>query len=90
VLCRYITRRTISEKRLWISPQGRVYYELKSPWKSGITHIDWDAVDFIAKLAALVPPPYAHSWHPRGRASTLRAEPHRWTSAPTSARGHER
>ncbi|WP_291214331.1 transposase [Dokdonella sp.] len=59
-LCRYITRRAISEKRLSISAQGRVRYELKTPWRNGTTHVEWDPVDFIAKLAALVPPPRAH------------------------------
>ena len=33
---------------------------LKTPWRNGTTHVEWDAVDFIAKLAALVPPPRAH------------------------------
>ncbi len=49
-LCRYITRPAISEKRLSISPQGRVRYELKTPWRNGTTHVEWNAVDFIAKL----------------------------------------
>jgi len=59
-LCRYIARPAISEKRLSISSQGRVRYELKTAWRNGTTHVEWDAVDFIAKLAALVPPPRAH------------------------------
>ncbi|WP_050443252.1 IS91 family transposase, partial [Pseudomonas aeruginosa] len=59
-LCRYITRPAISEKRLSIALQGRVRYQLKTPWRNGTTHVEWDAVDFIAKLAALVPPPRAH------------------------------
>jgi len=59
-LCRYVTRPAISEQRLSISPQGRVRYQLKTPWQNGTTHVEWDAVDFIAKLAALVPPPRAH------------------------------
>ncbi|WP_171974435.1 transposase, partial [Stenotrophomonas sp. MB339] len=42
--CRYITRPAISEKRLSISPQGRVRYELKTPWRNGTTHVEWDAV----------------------------------------------
>jgi hypothetical protein len=37
-----------------------VRYELKTPWRNGTTHVEWDPVDFIAKLAALVPPPRAH------------------------------
>lgn len=58
-LCRYITRPAISEKRQSISPEGRVRYQLKTPWRNGTTHVECDAVDFIAKLAALVPPPRA-------------------------------
>ncbi|WP_249351827.1 transposase [Pseudomonas asiatica] len=59
-LCRYITRPAVSEKRLSISPQGRVRYSLKTPWRNGTTHVEFEPVDFIAKLAALVPPPRAH------------------------------
>ena len=59
-LCRYIARPAISEKRLSLSQQGRVRYQLKTPWRNGTTHVEWDPVDFIAKLAALVPPPRAH------------------------------
>lgn len=35
-------------------------YQLKTPWRNGTTHVEWDPVDFIAKLAALIPPPRAH------------------------------
>ena len=59
-LCRYIARPAIAERRLSISPQGRVRYELKSPWRNGTTHVEFEPIDFIAKLAALVPPPRAH------------------------------
>jgi hypothetical protein len=58
-LCRYITRPAIAERRLSISPQGRVRYELKTPWRNGTTHVEFEPIDFIAKLAALVPPPRA-------------------------------
>ena len=59
-LCRYITLPAISERRLSISPQGRVRCELKTPWKNGTTHVEFEPFDFIAKLAALLPPPRAH------------------------------
>jgi len=59
-LCRYIARPAISEKRLSLSPQGRVRYQLKTPWRNGTTHVEFEPVEFIAKLAALVPPPRAH------------------------------
>ncbi len=35
-------------------------YQLKTPCKNGTTHFEFEPVDFIAKLAALVPPPRAH------------------------------
>ena len=56
-LCRYITRPVISEKRLSLTSQGKVRYELKTPYRDGTTHVILEPVDFIAKLAALVPKP---------------------------------
>ena len=56
-LCRYITRPTISEKRLSLTNQGQIRYELKTPYRDGTTHVIFEPVDFIAKLAALVPRP---------------------------------
>lgn len=41
-------------------------YQLKTPWRDGTTHVEWDPVDFIAKLAALVSPPRAHLTRPHG------------------------
>ncbi|MEX0634719.1 transposase (plasmid) [Serratia ureilytica] len=93
--------RRSAEQRLSISPQGRVRYQLKTPWRNGTTHVEWDAVDFIAKLAALVPPPRASHPLPRlfapnanlraqltpsGAAGGLRAMRRQWTSAPTTSR----
>jgi hypothetical protein len=34
-----------------------VRYELKTPYRDGTTHIIFEPLDFIAKLAALVPKP---------------------------------
>ena len=59
-LCRTIARPAISEKRVSLSPQGRVRYQFKTPWKNGTTHMEFKPVEFIAKLAALVPPPRVH------------------------------
>jgi hypothetical protein len=56
-LCRYITRPAVSEKRLSLTRQGKVRYELKTPYRDGTTHVIFEPVDFIAKLAALVPKP---------------------------------
>jgi len=35
-------------------------YELKTPWRKGTTHVEFEPIEFMAKLAALVPPPRAH------------------------------
>ena len=56
-LCRYITRPAISEERLSITPAGNVRYQLKAPYRDGTTHIVFEPMDFLAKLAELVPKP---------------------------------
>jgi hypothetical protein len=56
-LCRYISRPAVSEKRLAFTANGQVRYELKTPYRNGTTHVIFEPLDFIAKLAALVPKP---------------------------------
>ena len=56
-LCRYITRSAVSTKRLSMTRNGRVRYELKTPWCNGTTHVVFDPLDFISRLVALVPKP---------------------------------
>jgi len=47
----------VSEKRLSLTNQTKVRYELKTPYCDGTTHVILEPIDFIAKLAALVPKP---------------------------------
>ena len=56
-LCRYISRPAVSEKRLALTSQGKVRYQLKTPYRDGTTHVIFEPLDFMAKLAALVPKP---------------------------------
>jgi hypothetical protein len=56
-LCRYICRPTVSEKRLAMTSGGRIRYQLKTPYRDGTTHVFFQPLDFIARLAALVPKP---------------------------------
>jgi len=56
-LCRYITRPAVSEKRLSLTNSGNIRYQLKTPYNDGTTHVIFEPLDFIAKLAALVPKP---------------------------------
>jgi hypothetical protein len=50
-LCRYITRPAIAEKRLSLTKQGLVRYELKTLYRDGTTHVIFEPVDLIAKAA---------------------------------------
>ena len=56
-LCRYIIRPAVSEKRLSLTPNGNIRYQLKTPYRDGTTHVIFEPLDFIARLAALVPKP---------------------------------
>jgi len=56
-LCRYISRPAVSEARLSLTPGGLVRYQLKTPYSDGTTHVLFEPLDFIARLAALVPKP---------------------------------
>ena len=54
-LCRYITRPAVSEKRPSLTSSGGIRYQLKTPYNDGTTHVIFEPLDFIAKLAALAP-----------------------------------
>ncbi len=56
-LCRYITRPAICLERLTVRADGQIQYELKHPFRNGTTHILFSPLDFLSKLAALVPKP---------------------------------
>ncbi len=56
-LCRYVTRPAICKDRLTVRADGRIQYELKNPFRNGTTHILFSPLDFLSKLAALVPRP---------------------------------
>ncbi len=56
-LCRYITRPAVSTNRLSMTRNGRVRYELKTPWRNGTTHVIFEPLDFVSRLVSLVPKP---------------------------------
>ena len=59
-LCRYGLRSPFSQERLSLLPDGRVVYKLAKPWPTpaGRTELVLDPVDFLRRLAALIPAPY--------------------------------
>ncbi len=56
-LCRYVSRPALSEERLSLTSNGNIRYRLKTPYRDGTTHVVLEPLDFLARLAALVPPP---------------------------------
>jgi hypothetical protein len=54
-LARYVSRPLVSVERLTLIAQGDVRYRLKVPYRDGTTHSLLEPLDFLARLAALVP-----------------------------------
>lgn len=57
ILCRYIARPAVAEERLELQPSGDIRLRLKTPYSDGTTHLVFSGVEFVEKLAALVPQP---------------------------------
>jgi hypothetical protein len=56
-LCRYISRPAVAIERLALTEQGSIRYALKTPYRDGTTHVIFEPLDFLARLASLVPRP---------------------------------
>jgi Putative transposase len=59
-LCRYITRPALSDEREQLNAAGQVELKLKTPWRNGTTHLVMSPLEFMQRLAALVPRPRLH------------------------------
>ena len=68
--------------RLSLSSTGKVLYTLKTPYRDGTTQVAFEPVDFIARLAALVPKPRVNLTRYHG----VLAPNHRWRGLVTPAR----
>jgi len=60
VLCRYITRPALADERVLLNAAGQVELKLKRPWRDGTTHLVMSPLEFMQRLAALVPRPRLH------------------------------
>src|SRR5216117_1926944 len=56
-LCRYLLRPPIAQERLALRPDGTVLVALKTPWRDGTTHLCFEPVTLLERLAALTPRP---------------------------------
>ena len=56
-LCRCITRPALADDRVQSNAAGQVVLRLKTPWRVGTTHLVMSPLEFMQRLAALVPRP---------------------------------
>lgn len=94
-LCRYISRPAIAIERLSLTREGNIRYRLKTPYRDGTTHIVLEPLDFIARLAALVPAPrvnltrfhgiFAPNHNLRAQVTPARRGPRRRPGSPRTA-----
>ena len=97
-LCRYISRPAVSEQRLSLTSGGNVRYPLKTPYRDGTPHVIFEPLDFIARLAALVPKPRVNltrfhgvfAPNSRDRASVTPAKRGRGAKPKAAEEGQER
>ena len=54
-LCRYISRPEVSEKRLSLTPSGKIRYQLKTPYSDGTTHVIFEPLEFMSHILVLHP-----------------------------------
>jgi hypothetical protein len=59
-LCRYITRPALPDERVHLNAAGQVELKLKTPWRDGTTHLVMSPLEFMQRLATLVPRPRLH------------------------------
>jgi len=56
-VCRYALRAPVAPERLALTADGQVRLALRQPWANGTTHLLFDPVEFLGRLAVLVPRP---------------------------------
>jgi hypothetical protein len=56
-VCRYALRPPVTPERLALTADGQVRLALRQPWADGTTHVVFDPVEFLGRLAVLVPRP---------------------------------
>ena len=56
-VCRYVLRPPVAADRIEVTGDGQVRLSLREPWRDGTTGFVFDPVDFLGRLAVLVPRP---------------------------------
>jgi hypothetical protein len=76
-LRRYGARSPVANTRLSLDSSGRVVVFLKRPLRDGRTELAFTPIDFLRRLATLIPPPRSHltRYHVSSRPTTISARP---------------
>jgi hypothetical protein len=85
-LCRYASRPPVATERLSRLADGRLVYRLKHRYRDGTTHMVYEPLEFLGRLAALIPPPRAHQLRYHGCRPPPNPIPIRGASAPSEER----
>lgn len=56
-MCRYALRPPVTQERLHLTDEGQVRLQFRQPWRDGTTEVVFDPVEFLGRLAVLVPRP---------------------------------
>ncbi len=56
-LCRYLLRPAVAQERLELCSDGQVQLELKTPWRDGTSHVSFEPLELLGRLAPLIPRP---------------------------------
>ena len=56
-VCRYALRPPVAADRVRVTENGQVVLQLRHRWADGTTHLVFDPVEFLGRLAVLVPRP---------------------------------
>ena len=56
-MCRYALRPPVSQERIHLTDEGQVRLQLRQPWRDGTTDVVFNPVEFLGRLAVLVPRP---------------------------------
>ena len=87
-LCRYLLRPPIAQERLALRPDGRILVTLKVRWRDGTTHLCFEPITLLERLATLTPRPRINVVLYHG----VLAPRAKWRGAVVAlwARGHDR
>lgn len=59
-LVQYCARPPLANDRLQKLPDGRLLLELKTRWRDGTTHLKFEPIELMERLAAQIPKPYVN------------------------------